>query len=295
MEAGAESRALVAFTADDFGCCPAVNQAVLTAHRDGVLTGASLMVTGGAFAEAVEIARATPALAVGLHVVLADGRAASPPKAIPRLADAQGRFPKSPIRAGIRWTSAAAGRELDRELAAQFQRFAETGLPLHHVDGHLYLHLHPAVLERVIRLAKQYGATNIRIPQENFALACRHDPHGRIRKLFRLLALKPFIQQAKRRLREEGLLITDHCYGLLQSGRMSEAYVVAALEQAAGPVELCFHPTEGPRLATLGSNRGDLQTLLSPAVRSAAERLARRLLQKDRQPFGPRTSSTTAK
>ena len=53
--------------ADDFGISNSVNRAVLKGWTDGILTSASLMVTGEAFAEAAEIARLNPALQVGLH------------------------------------------------------------------------------------------------------------------------------------------------------------------------------------------------------------------------------------
>src|SRR6266511_432980 len=119
-------------TADDFGASAAVNAAVLRAHREGVLTSASLMVTGDAAGEAVALARATPSLAIGLHVALADARPALPA----------------------------------REVQTQFERFAATGLALAHVDGHHHLHLHPAVFPLVARLASRFGAQGIRLPWE---------------------------------------------------------------------------------------------------------------------------------
>ncbi|HWI86985.1 MAG TPA: ChbG/HpnK family deacetylase, partial [Sphingomonas sp.] len=66
-------------TADDFGVADAVNGAVEQAHRDGILTAASLMVSGAAAADAVTRARRLPKLGVGLHVVLVDGRPILPP------------------------------------------------------------------------------------------------------------------------------------------------------------------------------------------------------------------------
>lgn len=46
--------------ADDFGRSRAINQAVIRAHREGVLTTASLMVAGDAWEEAVDFARENP-------------------------------------------------------------------------------------------------------------------------------------------------------------------------------------------------------------------------------------------
>jgi YdjC-like protein len=59
-------------TADDFGLCEAVNEGVEIAHRDGILSTASLMVGGTAAPDAVERARRLPGLRVGLHVVVVE-------------------------------------------------------------------------------------------------------------------------------------------------------------------------------------------------------------------------------
>ena len=63
----------VIVTADDFGLSPEVNEAVERAHREGVLTAASLMVGERAAPDAVAVARRNPGLAVGLHLTLTDG------------------------------------------------------------------------------------------------------------------------------------------------------------------------------------------------------------------------------
>jgi predicted glycoside hydrolase/deacetylase ChbG (UPF0249 family) len=57
--------------ADDIGLSPAVNAGVLRAHADGIVTSASLMVRRPAAAEAVQLARDHPGLALGLHLDLA--------------------------------------------------------------------------------------------------------------------------------------------------------------------------------------------------------------------------------
>ena len=56
---GRATRQLI-ITADDFGMSREVNEAVEEAHRKGVLTAASLVVTGDAAADAVERARRMP-------------------------------------------------------------------------------------------------------------------------------------------------------------------------------------------------------------------------------------------
>ena len=59
-------------TADDFGLCEEVNEGVVIAHRDGIVTATSLMVRRPHAADAVRLAAGMPALAVGLHVDLGE-------------------------------------------------------------------------------------------------------------------------------------------------------------------------------------------------------------------------------
>jgi len=78
--------------ADDFGRDLAVNEAVEIAHRDGILSTASLMVAAPEAADAVQRARRLPGLRVGLHLVLVDGAAVLPPGDIAGLVAPDGRF-----------------------------------------------------------------------------------------------------------------------------------------------------------------------------------------------------------
>src|ERR1041384_8770935 len=96
------SRRLIV-NADDFGRSRSINQAVLRAHREGVLTSASLMVNEPDCAEAVALAKENPKLGVGLPLTLLCGRSALPPEKIPRLVDARGEFDESPVRVGMHY------------------------------------------------------------------------------------------------------------------------------------------------------------------------------------------------
>ena len=95
------SKALIV-TADDFGRSLPVNDAVVDAHVNGILTAASLMVTEVALDDAVARAKALPSLGVGLHMTLVDGIPALPPSQIPDLVDAQGHFTLDLVRLGAR-------------------------------------------------------------------------------------------------------------------------------------------------------------------------------------------------
>ena len=261
--------AQVILTADDFGRSPSINAAVMQAHREGVLTSASLMVTGDACGEAVALAHATPTLAVGLHLIVSGGRAALNPWEIPHLVDASGRFPDDPLRLGLRYAfDRTAQQDLAREIAAQFERFAATGLPLSHVDGHQHLHVHPVVFNLLLPLAHQYGAHGVRLPRDDLWLALRYDHRDAGAKIGWALGLGLVCGWCARRARASRLAVADRVYGVLQSGQMDEAYVLKVLRELAAPTaELYFHPSLIEQGEALGPNPGDLATLLSPAVR----------------------------
>jgi hopanoid biosynthesis associated protein HpnK len=158
-ERAASVRKRLIVSGDDFGLSPGTNFGIIKAHRDGILTNASLMVNGSAFAEAVELARATPSLCVGLHLVLVQGRAASDPQDIPDLIEGAGTFRNNPVTAGFHYFFAPRLRpQIEREIGAQLEKYLSTGLPLSHVDGHLNIHMHPSVLAILLKLAPSSGA-----------------------------------------------------------------------------------------------------------------------------------------
>src|SRR5580700_770737 len=122
-------------TADDFGLHESVNEAVERAHREGVLSAASLIVAAPAAVDAIARARALPSLRVGLHLVLADGQAILPHAVIPDLVDAEGRFGNRMVRDGVRFfLLPRVRRQLATEIRAQFEAFAASGLSLDHVN-----------------------------------------------------------------------------------------------------------------------------------------------------------------
>ena len=83
--------------ADDFGRFASINQAVIRAHREGILTTASLMVNEPACDEAVALARENPRLGVGLHLTLLCGHSALPPQEIPGLVNSPERIHQQPV------------------------------------------------------------------------------------------------------------------------------------------------------------------------------------------------------
>jgi hopanoid biosynthesis associated protein HpnK len=180
-DVAAERRLIV--TGDDFGLSSGVNAGIVKAYRDGILTSASLMVSAPATEEAVALAHEHPGLAVGLHLVLARGRATAPPESVPDLAGPDGRFGDSPLLSGIRYLLLPSIRtQLRREIEAQLRHFQSFGIGLSHVDGHFNMHLHPEVLDILLELASEYRITAIRLTREPLIPALLLAPRRSLRR-----------------------------------------------------------------------------------------------------------------
>ncbi len=95
---------------DDFGRSPGINTAIIRAHREGVLTSASLMVNEPAASEAIALARQNPGLAVGLHAVVHSGCTALPPSRIPHIVNGEGRLPADEAGAGFKYSFSRIAR-----------------------------------------------------------------------------------------------------------------------------------------------------------------------------------------
>ncbi|MTJ83073.1 MAG: ChbG/HpnK family deacetylase [Telmatospirillum sp.] len=226
-------------TADDFGRALPVNEAVEDAHRNGILTAASLMVTGDAAADAVDRARRLPGLGVGLHITLVDGKPALPPERIPALVGPDGRFTDRLVSLGVRiFFDPSARRQVREELRAQFELYRKTGLPLGHIDAHHHYHLHPTVFDIVLSLARDYGAPAIRVPWEPPASA-----FGVLQSLFH----RRRVRRMRRKIAAAGLIANDRVFGIEGSGSMDRDRVLGILARLPdGLSELYGHPATGP-------------------------------------------------
>lgn len=230
--------------ADDFGISEEVNEAVIRAYREGVLTSTSLMVTGAAFTQAVELAKENPGLAVGIHLVTVVGQSVLPHSEIPTLVDEKRNFSNNPTVAGLKYYfSPKARRELRKELSAQFEKFHSTGLRLSHIDGHLHLHVHPVIFSAALEMGVKYGARRMRVPSEERQLALAFDRGSILRKTIYTLLFGGLARHMKKNMRALGFSFPERVYGNLQSGRMTERYFLYALDNlTAEASEIYFHP-----------------------------------------------------
>lgn len=265
-------------SADDFGMSPGINAGIVRAHHDGILTDAGLMVNGAAFEEAVALARDHPSLSVGLHLVLVQGRSTLPRQAIPALVDAHGHFAANPVTSGLRYFFQPGVRaQLHSEIRAQLEKFRATGLDLSHVDGHLNIHMHPAVLPIVLDLAGEYGIRAMRLSREPLLPALRFDREHLLRKGFEAAVFHALGAFAAGRLDTRAIRYPGRMYGLHQTGHISEDYLLRTLaEIPEGVSEIYCHvglvDDEAARWRPADyRSEAELQALTSERVREALE------------------------
>ena len=233
-------------TGDDFGTALQVNDAVERAHREGILTAASLMVSAPASADAVVRAKTMPRLGVGLHLVLVEGRPTLPPAAVPDLVDADGFFRTDMVRAGAAmFFLPKVRRQLAGEIEAQFEAFAATGLALDHIDAHKHFHLHPTIAALVVRIGRRFGMKAMRVPCEPAEVLRQIEPGTKGSFVVELWA-----RRLRRRLKAAGIFSPDRVFGLAWSGAMTTkrlAGLIAHLPE--GTSEIYLHPATGPGFA----------------------------------------------
>ncbi len=258
----------VILNSDDFGLSSSINEAVVKAHREGVLTSASLMVNGGAFDEAVELAKLNPKLGVGLHLTLVMGRATLPPGQLPNLVDARGNFSNNPVAAGMKaFFNRAARPELEAEIAAQIAKFRSTGLTLDHLNGHLHFHLHPTIFDILMKCQNEWNIPAIRFTNDVFRINRRIAKGNWFYQVSHALIFRLLSRRALPKLERSGIRHTNHVFGLLQNDRVDEEYLLKLLPALPpSPVEIYSHPN-------MDSNRHELDALTSPRVADLIKKL----------------------
>jgi chitin disaccharide deacetylase len=268
----------VIVTGDDFGLALPVNEAIVEAHKSGILTTASLMV-GEIFArDAIEKARQHPSLKVGLHLVVVEGRPVSEPSRIADLVDRSGAFSSNLTRAGFKYFFYPGIRkQLEAEIRAQFEAFRRTGLALDHVNAHNHMHFHPTVLRLILRVGREYGLKAVRLPNEppiRSWKAARKSPCSR---LCSWIFLCPWMSIMKCLLRKAGIRHNDYLFGMTDSGSMTLDLALGFVRNLpAGVTELCFHPATC-RSAEIDStmpyyrHQEEFKALTSQALRRALQ------------------------
>jgi chitin disaccharide deacetylase len=274
--------------ADDFGLTCGVNEAIIRAHREGVLTSATLMANGPAFEHAVELAKAHPALGVGCHLVLAGGPAISCRDAIPSLVDAAGRLPDSVGLFAARVSSGSIrANEIGIELRAQIEKIRRAGIEPTHLDTHKHTHVHPVVMRALAGVARELSIRRVRNPVESLrdSWTTSSGANDRLKSLAAAATVRVLASGFGAACGQYGLRSPDHFFGLALTGQLSAAALRRLIEALPdGSSEIMLHPgISDAELRRTGSRlqqhrQLELDALIDPGVRQAVAEQAVRLI-----------------
>ena len=250
----------VLVTADDFGLCDEVNEAVFLLHDRGVVTRTSVMVNSPSFDSGLEGLRRRPGLGTGIHLNMTDGRPVLPPEQVPSLVGRDGCFPGGRHYAVLAYllSGRISMNELRAEWRAQIAKARAAGLELGHLNAHGHLHLLPPLHGVVADLLEESGIPCVRLVLGGGSLrGCILAPCSR-----RLLGL----------LRRRGIEVRhpDRVLGLGHQGGLTAAAVARLLGSGgSGVTELLVHPATGDnphhrRWSYAGAR--ELESLLSEDV-----------------------------
>jgi hopanoid biosynthesis associated protein HpnK len=255
--------------ADDFGLTAGVNRAIIEANTNGIVASSTLMANGRAFDDAVRLAKQTPQLDVGCHLVLIDGDPVLDAHRLPTITSptsGTARFPD-----GLKSFAARAltGRldpdEIEAEASAQIRKIQSAGIAVSHVDSHKHTHLFPAVRRPVLRAAVACGVQAIRNPFGP-RRPLRLSELVRRPNLWTRYAEVRILRTLARKFRDaarcRGVATTDGTFGIVVTGALDEKLfrAIAAIIPE-GTWEFVCHP---------GYNDPDLQ-LANTRLRESRE------------------------
>ncbi len=268
--------------ADDLGWTEGVNRGIAEAHHNGIVTSASLLANGAAFATAVALARSTPGLGVGVHLNLTDGAPVAPRELVASLLNEAGEFEGGPEGLLLRIaTRDVTLREVEQEWDAQIEKVREAGIQPTHLDGHKHVHMLPGLFEIALRLAKRYGIGAMRVAHEasslRVALSAGDELHAAVvlKQGVQARGLKLLARDAREQAERAGISTADYFCGIAQTGEMTKEGVARLLRSLPeGTTELMCHPgyadedLQNTATRLQGSRQTELEILTDVGIRN---------------------------
>ena len=267
--------------ADDFGLSRGVSDAIASAHKDGILTSASIMANQPASEYAIELLRELPNLGIGIHLNLSAGRPILPAREVRALIDQDGNFLSAQSLARRLWRFQVSGSEIEAEFRAQIRWLKDRGVTPLHADSHLHIHLYPAALRPFARAVQLEGIRCVRAPRCTVWPSTRPagGPHEgsfarrlsvqTYRNALQATFFRTFVMPHSR--------VSFHSAQRREHGSIGRCWIETFNHLPTGEFELTCHPglreagfSEMDRIAV--QREEELRCLTRPAIREAVDR-----------------------
>lgn len=232
--------------ADDFGLSKGVTDGIARAHREGIVTSASMMANQPASEYAVAMLPELHNLCIGVHLTLSQGRPILPAEQVPSLVDANGEFygQSEVIRRLSRWVLSTS--EIEAEFRAQIQWLKHRGIALTHADSHHHTHLYPNSIGPYCAALRAEGITRSRAPRHWSwpAVGRVGGPHGgsTATRLMKSAYMEYIQRVTLRRFQLPDSCVTAHPRFQRNWNEIGEGWTLSLKNLPAGNFELGCHP-----------------------------------------------------
>jgi predicted glycoside hydrolase/deacetylase ChbG (UPF0249 family) len=228
--------------ADDFGLCEGVNRAVFEAATSGVLTSTTIMANMPASDEAIELAKKTPTLGVGIHLNVVEGKPVSSDSTVELLLDDGGEFKHSAYKLAFKiLTNKKILKAAEIELAAQISSIIDRGIKPTHLDSHKHFHCLSPVYRIVCSLAADFGIGAIRWPWEPATVCLGDWPQVGFRDKAQAFLLRQMALNCRKQDRR--FIKNDIFFGVAHTGRIDDRFwSEISRTQFVGVAEVMTHP-----------------------------------------------------
>jgi predicted glycoside hydrolase/deacetylase ChbG (UPF0249 family) len=216
----------------------------------GIVTSASMLANGAAFAGGLEVAQQAPGLGLGVHLNLSDGAPVADREAVTSLLNEKGEFAGGPESLYLKQVRGALVlREVESEWDAQIEKVRDAGIEPTHLDGHKHVHMLPGLFEIALRLGKRHSIGAIRIALEESslrtALASGKKQRSSVvmRQGVQARGLKLLARDAREQAERAGIAAADYFCGIAQTGELTLEGLKKFLKSLPeGTTELMCHP-----------------------------------------------------
>ncbi|KUG21682.1 cellobiose phosphotransferase system ydjc-like protein [hydrocarbon metagenome] len=259
-------------SADDFGLTNALNEGIVKAYINGIVTCVNIMPSGEAFENAFALLKENGITETGAHLSLTQTHSLAGYKKVSTLITHSGNFHNDYKTFILKFIS----KKIDLsqayfELKRQMEMLNATGLKITNLSSHENIHMIPSFLNLFIRLAKEFKVKAIRFPHGDKSF------HYGINMIYKKLVLSFFERRMRKILNASEVMSPDHFRGFFDSGKMNEnilLQIIKSLEK--GTTELICHPgildhglTKNCRF--YNNCESELNALTSPRVKKLVE------------------------
>jgi len=225
-------------SADDFGLTNGLNEGIVKACINGIVTCVNIMPSGESFENALALLKETGITEVGAHLSLTQTRPLTEYSKVSTLVTSAGKFHNDYKTFFSKFISGKIDiAQAYFELKRQMEILNATGLRVTNLSSHENIHMAPSILNLFIRRAKEFKVKAIRFPHGDRSF------HYGINMIYKKLVLSFFEKRMGEILRASDIEFPDHFRGFFHSGKINENVVlqiIGTLEK--GTTELIRHP-----------------------------------------------------